>query len=111
MPASTTALPRFARLRVQGRSSWPVCGTSEYGADNVKLRSSAALALVPIALGLLLPGRAHSAAEDPPSVDLAHLSVAPDGATAPLVAGGTAELTLDPRLQQGALRLLARARP
>jgi peptidoglycan glycosyltransferase len=46
-----------------------------------------------------------------PEVDLGRLRVGPDGVTAPLRAGGHAELTLDPEAQRSAERLLDLASP
>jgi penicillin-binding protein A len=46
-----------------------------------------------------------------PQVLLERMTVAPDGATAPLATGGTTPLTIDPALQRAADRLLAAARP
>jgi cell division protein FtsI/penicillin-binding protein 2 len=76
---------------------------------SIDRRSSPLLVL----LGLLslLPRPTHGATIGPPHVNLESLRVGPDGATASVQGGGTAELTLDAPLQRAASRLLAQARP
>ncbi|HEX6276285.1 MAG TPA: penicillin-binding transpeptidase domain-containing protein [Polyangiaceae bacterium] len=54
---------------------------------------------------------APPSSERVPEVDLARLRVGPNAVVAPLRAGGTAELTLDPAAQRDAERLLEGARP
>lgn len=46
-----------------------------------------------------------------PGIDLSRMTVSTDAATAPLTAGGVADLTLEPDLQRAADRLLAGAKP
>jgi len=72
--------------------------------------SGAASLLSVLALFAAFP-RALRAEEGPEGLDLEHLHVTDGGATAPLERGGVAELTLDPKLQRAARRLLALARP
>lgn len=71
----------------------------------------AAPALAAAALSFLLPSAGRSATGSPPSVDLRHIEMTGRGATAPVAGGGRAELTLDPKLQRAAAKLLARAAP
>ncbi len=62
-------------------------------------------------LSLLLPAVGRGASDKAPAVDLHQIRMTDQGATAPLVGGGRARLTLDPELQHAAERLLARAAP
>ena len=68
-----------------------------------------------LALLALLPAKGRGSppelSRETPPVLLEKMTVAADGATAPLAAGGTAALTIDPALQRAADRLLAAARP
>ena len=66
-----------------------------------------------LVLGLLAatPALGQGADDGPPAVDLRHISVTDNGATAPMVDGGVARLTLEPDLQRASERLLARAAP
>lgn len=64
-----------------------------------------------VVLALLASTPALAADDEPPQVDLRHISVTDSGATAPMAGGGRAELTLEPGLQRAAERLLARAAP
>jgi cell division protein FtsI/penicillin-binding protein 2 len=68
-----------------------------------------------LALLALLPapsrGSPPEIAREVPDVLLEKMTVTPDGATAPLAAGGSTPLTIDPALQRAADRLLAAARP
>jgi cell division protein FtsI/penicillin-binding protein 2 len=59
----------------------------------------------------LLPAPSRGAAPEPPPLLLERMTVAADGVTAPLSAGGSAPLTIEPGLQQAAGRLLASAHP
>ncbi len=63
------------------------------------------------ALLALLPTPSRGAAPESPHVLLERMTVSSDGATAPLAAGGSAALTIDPSLQHAADRLLAAAHP
>lgn len=76
--------------------------------------ASGALRFVsPIPVALTLAWAAPDATTTPvaPGIDLDALRLGPNGATAPTVTGGTADLTLDPALQRAAGRLLGSARP
>ncbi|MBX3126746.1 MAG: hypothetical protein KF718_08505 [Polyangiaceae bacterium] len=55
--------------------------------------------------------RGAQAEATPPRVDLTRIRVEPSGATAPTSDGHTARLSIDPKLQRTADRLLARANP
>ncbi len=81
------------------------------GSEGISAFSFRASFLALLALLFLLPHGARGAPAPPPSVELDLLRTGDDGATAPITGGGTAELTLDPRLQRAATRLLAHARP
>ena len=78
------------------RNSWSKAGL-------LSLPVAATLALVPSARA----ERAHELSR----VDLRHVMLNPDGATAPLADGRRARLTLQPELQQAALKLLKLADP
>jgi penicillin-binding protein A len=65
-----------------------------------------------LAAGFAVVPRAHAeGTSDPPRVDLRRMAIGPDGASAPLPDGTRARLTLDPELQQVALKLLKFADP
>ena len=68
-----------------------------------------------LALLALLPAPSRGAepevSRETPQVLLERMTVAADGATAPLATGGTTSLTIDPALQRAAGRLLTAARP
>jgi penicillin-binding protein A len=68
-----------------------------------------------LALCALLPapsrGSPREISRETPAILLEKMTVTPDGATAPLAAGGSTPLTIDPALQRAADRLLAAARP
>ncbi len=66
---------------------------------------------VALALGAIWALPAPVRAAPPHDVDLGHINLAGDGATAPRAGGEPASLTLDPGLQRAVLRLLARVRP
>lgn len=59
----------------------------------------------------LMPSLGRASESEPPTVDLAHISISDGVAHAPAADGATAELTLDAHLQHTAVRLLARAAP
>ena len=63
------------------------------------------------ALLALAPTAVRSKVAKPPRVDLTRIEVGAEGATAPFGRGKTAKLTLDPKLQRTARRLLAQASP
>jgi cell division protein FtsI/penicillin-binding protein 2 len=75
--------------------------------------STAGSRLAPLAGVLTLAWAAPSPERAPVAaqIDLDHIRLSPDGATAPTTDGGTAELTLDPALERAAVRLLGAARP
>lgn len=75
------------------------------------LISGAASALSIAALVALMPRVVRADEDRTPEVDLTRISVSDHEATAPLTKGGSAVLTLDPKLQRAARRLLALARP
>jgi peptidoglycan glycosyltransferase len=54
---------------------------------------------------------AVAASRPPPALDLSRLSLGEHSVVARTASGGVAELTLDPRLEDAARKLLARARP
>jgi peptidoglycan glycosyltransferase len=73
-------------------------------------RAACALALLAAICLVPVPSPAKPAAE--PAVDLRRIRIDQQGVTAPLLSGkGSAQLTLQPKLQQVANRLLARANP
>jgi cell division protein FtsI/penicillin-binding protein 2 len=72
------------------------------------MRASAALLGVALTL-LSLP--APGGSDLPPQLDLGQRRVSDDGVTAPMLRGGRAKLTLDPRFDRAAARLLQAADP
>ncbi|MEB2314086.1 MAG: penicillin-binding transpeptidase domain-containing protein [Sorangiineae bacterium] len=68
-------------------------------------------ALTLIAALAARPTVGRAAGDGAPAVDLRHITLTDAGATAPVVGGGRAELTLDPGLQRAAARLLSQANP
>ena len=72
------------------------------------MRASAAL--LGVALTLLSPP-APGGPDLPPQLDLGQRRASDDGVTAPMLKGGRAQLTLDPRLDRAAARLLQAADP
>lgn len=67
--------------------------------------------LLLIALVVLAPDVGRASTEDVASVDFGTLSVGADGATARLENGASAKLTIQPKLQALAEKLLGRSRP
>ncbi len=72
-------------------------------------RCRARCALPLLALLAAIPATRAGAAEPRPAVDLEHMTQRGTHWVAPLAAGGEAALTLDPDLQQAALKILATA--
>ncbi|HEY5372392.1 MAG TPA: penicillin-binding transpeptidase domain-containing protein, partial [Polyangiaceae bacterium] len=58
-----------------------------------------------------IPATSARAAEPRPAIDLDHMVTHGDHWVAPLATGGDAQLTLDPELQQAAVKILASANP
>jgi cell division protein FtsI/penicillin-binding protein 2 len=73
--------------------------------------SSAAGTLALTLLGALLPSVGRAADDRVPHVDLGRIETSEGAMVAPLADGRKAELTLDPKLQHAAKRLLAAAHP
>ncbi len=94
-------------MQLDARAVWAVCllGAAVGGGAS---RAAAEPAAAARSSG---PAPESKAAARPPAVDLSRVKVTTEGATAPLRAGGTAALTLQPNLQRTAARLLRDARP
>lgn len=70
-----------------------------------------ALGAAIIMLGFGVAHAQQTTTPEPPVVDVTRLSFGPQTVTAPTPNGGAAELTLDPKLELAAARLLERANP